>query len=287
MASGPSAKRQRLDEAEEEPSTSVAAGNTTSHVVSREEEQKEEEEECVDIAAKLETIPAPILHGLIARIVSLEPTGTLAQMIDWTYDDIIYRERTRVINFDYHSRNAWHVLNKKYARRAGYAGAGYYHESDAAEEAESAVENMLDDIVARTTTQSSFGTKVSAIETMRKILKSTCLVEGVIGHELRSAGRVDWGVQFVEVLDCFTAAELVRLRDWNDGRGPWIDKLIELRDLANGYCIFEELGEATHRVRGEEETEEEEDQGGEDEDIEDQGSEDEDSEDQGIEGEIK
>lgn len=74
---------------------------------------------------------------------------------------------------------------------------------------------------------------------MRKIGKSICLSNGVIGHEVRKDYQV--GGKLVPVMlhiaESLIEEEAERLRPWCD------DKLVELKRIADGYCVFKGLDE--------------------------------------------
>ena len=127
---------------------------------------------------------------------------------------------------------------------------------------ESTIGEMLDSILDRTDENSSYGTKKSAIETMRKILKSVLLAEDVIGREVRNS-CYGWDAKFVEVIEAFDSNELERLVTEDDGQ--WLEKVRELVKLANDYCILGKLKDGLAMLEGEYEEDEDEDESEDDE----------------------
>ncbi|KAK0735498.1 hypothetical protein B0T21DRAFT_393525 [Apiosordaria backusii] len=132
----------------------------------------------------------------------------------------------------------------------------------------SEVEECLDAIVANVKPPSNFETKFSAVETVRKIFKSVLMANGMVGHEVRKDAW-GWEDRMVGLLGMFTEEELVKLCHWEmpgeNGTVTWVEKLEELKRLADGYGIFEGLGEALEYLEGEGDEEEGEDEEGEEE----------------------
>ena len=99
----------------------------------------------------------------------------------------------------------------------------------------------------------SFNTKENALETLRKIGKSICLSNGIMGHEIRK--NYCCGTALVSTLlhiaGSLTLEEKARLRPWCD------EKLVELQGIADAYCIFEDLAKVIDVWGGEEEEEHE------------------------------
>lgn len=211
------------------------------------------------LKSKVDALPVATLQAIILAHASSQQKETLLEAVERTHQALIERERNRVINFDHFSKEAWYLLYKKYARLSGS------REYEATFEVAASIEQMIGDINSQTTENSSFGTKLSAVETLRKIFKSTLLEEGQMGKQVLQ-NCYGWDDKFVDVLALFTRTELDRLCAWDDGRGPWIEKLQEVRDLAESRCVLERLGEAVDLVSGEPEEDENDDCEDEDED---------------------
>ncbi|KAK7756106.1 hypothetical protein SLS62_002049 [Diatrype stigma] len=195
-----------------------------------------------DVAAletAIDSLPINTLKDLLLRAALHD--NLVGGAVGWSIfasanalrDAEVAAERARVIDFDRYSKNAWHVLNSKYARLSGS------REYEMAGDAETEVERMLETILEQTTPHSSYGTKKSAAETMRKIFKSVCLADGVIGHEIHQ-GCAGWDEMLADVLlDRMDNADRGQLV--SEENGAWLDKFRSLVSLADDYCMFENL----------------------------------------------
>ena len=157
----------------------------------------------------------------------------IASLVQQEVDRIAAAERAKVLDFDYLSKSAWKTLNVTYNRMKDS------HAFEMAGEATRDVEGCFETIQRRCPQTASFKTKENALETLRKIGKSICLSNGIIGHEVRKdyqSGGELVPVMF-QIAESLTEDEAERLRPWCE------DKLVELKRLADGYCIFEGLDE--------------------------------------------
>ncbi|KAK1775416.1 hypothetical protein QBC45DRAFT_422273 [Copromyces sp. CBS 386.78] len=194
--------------------------------------------------SQIARLPAASTNSLLAYAATRDPY--IASILQHQYDLQVARERARVISFDHYSREAWHLLNTKYARLSG--SRAYELGMDVADD----IGNMFEAMV-KTIHQSggadgcSFGTKKSAAETMRKIMKSVCLApSGEISHEVRNSYQTTaMEEKLFEVMEMFDEEELARL----DAEG-WTEKIREVEKLAKGYVMFENLGEVVQMLEG-------------------------------------
>ncbi|KAF1345041.1 hypothetical protein BDV97DRAFT_40151 [Delphinella strobiligena] len=93
---------------------------------------------------------------------------------------------THIIDFDHLSKEVWHELNTRYS---GLSGSKQY---DRAYDALGVVLDCVAEIGEQTPVHASFGTKKSALETLRKMGRSVCLSNSdVVGHEVYQA--FGWG----------------------------------------------------------------------------------------------
>ena len=184
----------------------------------------------------------------------------IASLVQREVDRIAAATRVQVLDFDYLSKSAWKTLNVTYDRMKDS------HAFEMAGEAVYSIEECFETIRKNCPKTSSFKTKKSALETLRKIGKSICLSNCVIGHEVRkhhqSGGKLV-PVMF-DIVESLEDEEMERLWPWCD------DKLVELQRMADGYCIFEELGQVIELWDGDEEGEDE-DEGSNDGNEEDEG----------------
>ena len=171
----------------------------------------------------------------------------IASFVQLEVDRIAAAERAKVLDFDYLSKSAWKTLNVTYDRLKG--SQAFELSGEAAQK----VEECFETIRIRCPKTASFRTKESALETLRKIGKSICLSNGVVGHEIRK--DYEHGGKLVPVMldiaQSLTYQERERLEPWRNG------KLVELQGIADGYCIFENLGEVIDLWGDDDEGEEE------------------------------
>lgn len=175
----------------------------------------------------------------------------VASHVQREVDRIAAFERAKFIDFDYLSKSAWKTLNVTYARMKGS------HAFDMSGEAAASIEGCVKTIRTDCPKTASFQTKKSALETLRKIGKSICLSDGVVGHEIKK--DYQWGGEFVptmlRIAETLTYEEKERLRPWCD------DKLVELKGMADGHCIFEDLGRVVALWNGDEDDQDEDEDG--------------------------
>ena len=151
-------------------------------------------------------------------------------------DSIRRKESAKVIDFDYQSKVAWHALNNRRDKRNG--PRGYEAGIDAA----ITVSQTIAEIKEQTPAHASFGTKKSALVTLRKIGKSIAL-----------GGRNDeFGSQVIktlsneedplekamlEIVGAMTEEEKASMR----GDKEWVEKVEELVELGEDVDMFETL----------------------------------------------
>lgn len=85
------------------------------------------------------------------------------------------------------------------------------------------------------TVNASFGTKASAIETLRKIAKTICLSGDVMGSEIRKMYQVynSRTPAMIHVLKCMSDEEWDKMCPVNHGWGPISQKMEEVAGLAS------------------------------------------------------
>ena len=183
----------------------------------------------------------------IARllITAAKAHPDIASLVQREVDFIAAAERAKVVDFDHLYQSVWETLNVTYDRLRDS------HAYEMAGEATRKIEACIREIRTGCPKTASFKTKENALETLRKIGKSICCSNGVVGREVRK------GYQYVEtfestmleIVESLTYEELERLRPWRD------DKLVELQRNADGCCIFEGLGKVIQLWGGDEEGE--------------------------------
>lgn len=100
---------------------------------------------------------------------------------------------------------------------------------------------MFDTMSALAADPASYATKKSAVETMRKILKTICLAEG---SELMREVRKDANPLADTMLETLREVDDEELDDLiNEGDGDWRDKVEEVARLAKDWCILPALSD--------------------------------------------
>ena len=207
------------------------------------------------VAVDLSTIPELVESLDPASIADLLVTAAQTHPdIASLVKRISAAERAEVRNFDHLSGSAWRSLNVHVKDSQAYGMARGAADS---------VQGCLNTIQKGCRKTTSFRTKESALETLRKIGKSICLSNGVIGREIRNdyelAGELV--ITMLVIAESLTQEEKERMR-------PWYIKLVELQEIGHEYSLFEDLDEVRSLWEEEEEEEEEEDEEDDDEESE-------------------
>lgn len=139
-----------------------------------------------------------------------------------------------VINFDDYSKEAWHALNDRELLAMG--GSRQYDESG---EVWNQIYDCIKSIDERTRADSPLSTKLSALETLRKIAKTVILGEDTIGHEVRKELQDDSSIPdtMIRILTSMTPWERIRAGQNADHKGSLIDKVEWVQSEARGLCL--------------------------------------------------
>src|SRR6195952_2163978 len=147
-------------------------------------------------------------------------------------------ERTKVLDFDQYSKNAWYTLNIEYD---GLSSSKQFHKAG---EAFNSVVGCITIIGNNAKEWSTFGTKRSALETLRKIGKTICMsCHDALGHEVVKQFQYSTELEdtMLLVVKAMTPEERIVMCAINDGRGPFIGKMVELEKLCKDHCIGETM----------------------------------------------
>lgn len=139
-----------------------------------------------------------------------------------------------VLNFDSYSKTAWHALNNRALQRL--SGSRQY---DKAGEVWSEISECVEAIGARTMADSPLRTKISAVETLRKIAKTVMLGEDTVGSEVRKELQDDSEIAdiMVRVMESMIPEERVQTGKRRDEKGTLVDKVQWVVDEAEAYCL--------------------------------------------------
>ena len=112
-------------------------------------------------------------------ITAAETYPDIVSLVQREVGRIAAAERAKVLNFEYLSKSAWKTLNVTYDHLKSS------HAYEMAGEVAESIGECFETIRTPCLKTASFKTKESALETLRKIGKSICLSNGVVGHEIR------------------------------------------------------------------------------------------------------
>ena len=223
-----------------------------------------------DYQSWVSSLPQETVEKLLVQAARTHPDieGLLRNEVD----QLIQRNRARVISFDHLSKSAWHTINQR-----GGSGTQQYEGSF---DAYWSVVANIKTIEEGCPDHASFGTKKNGLETLRKIGKSICLGNNdTLGHEVRKQfqSNEDLSDTMLKILDSLSDDELNEV-----SQSDWGNKLEELVKLANDYCLFNgSLDNVLRTLDGEESSEDEGDEGDEEGDNEEDEDDDEEGEEEG------
>ena len=129
-------------------------------------------------------------------------------------------------------------MNVEYSKLSGSK------QYNAAGAAWGSIKSKIEDIQKRCPAHANFYTKVNALEALRKVGKVIALSGGdVLPHEIHNMFKYDtiledtmWGIiQSMSLEECKTTSI-----EPQDGV-TWIDKLHELKKIADEHCLFGDL----------------------------------------------
>ncbi|KAK3402319.1 hypothetical protein B0T20DRAFT_334263, partial [Sordaria brevicollis] len=199
-------------------------------------------------SSQIAALPSTFTASLLAYAAARDPY--IASILTHQHDlqNQAVQRSTRVLNFISYAQKAWDMLNVKYARLSGSRAF------NKAFEVVSDIGDIFDDILAVIEEEggyegASYGTRKNALETMVEIM--SCMATAPndeIGHQARKSDCVPREMEgklvgFVE--GYFDEEELERM----DKEGV-TGKVRELEKEAEGYCMFERLGEVVDLLEG-------------------------------------
>ena len=182
----------------------------------------------------IDTFDEQNLRTILLAVAQAVPDA--AALIVNRRDDILREESAKVIDFDFQSKVAWHALNNPRDRRNG--SKGY----DAGIDAGICVSQTIAKIREQTPAHASFGTKKSALVTLRKIGKSIAIdgrydeFSSQVIKTLHNEGN-PLEKAMLEIIDAMKEEEKANMRDNKE----WIEKVKELVELGKDVDMFETL----------------------------------------------
>lgn len=216
-----------------------------------------------NLRTAIDSIDHEQLKNYIYQLATI-PYHSHSLVANWIYErhhEKIMAEQARVINFDKNSKNVWYELNVAHKRESGS------RQYESAFDAHSYVCEVIASIETHVKYHSSYATKKSALETLRKIGKTICLTGDTIGSEVRKQfGHGDeLDSAMLAILGQMSSDETEQMakEDDGDGKGTFDNKMDNLVGLCESYSVFNGMGEVLTILRSEdvEDEDEEEDEG--------------------------
>ncbi|KAI0468900.1 hypothetical protein F4859DRAFT_489373 [Xylaria cf. heliscus] len=189
--------------------------------------------------------PQPNYNYMIAQLddgavrhmlSSLATTSPSAQnIITYYYEQLMHARRYSVLNFDGYSKEAWHVLNT-----SSYTHGSGSKQYDCAWDAMSEVQGCITAIGEQTHAESSYGTKLNALETLRKIAKTVLLADDTLGYEVRKRFQETSCIadEMLRIVQLMSPEEQLRAGDTSDTKGSLAEKVRWVCDEADAHCIL-------------------------------------------------
>lgn len=198
-------------------------------------------------AARLPELLATLDQSTIKKILLEAATHypRVAKLIEKHSDRVVQAEKAKVINFDYHSKSVWKTINVQYSRLSGS------QQFDASGDAYHSVKGTIKDIKGKCPAHAGFETKVNALEALRKIGKVIALSGGdVIAKEIHKSfyGETDLEKTMLGIVQSMTPEERETTSNEPHKDTTWIEKLMELKDLADEAYMFEGLYEVINTL---------------------------------------
>ena len=193
-----------------------------------------------EIEGMLKALPIDTVRNLLAEAAS-EDFAILDKILTH-YTKLKVQLASKVVDFDYYSKDAWKAINVTYKDSRGSK------EYDNAGNALRDVEDCIKTIRKGCTGLASFGTKKSGLLTLRKIGKSIAVSNGVISRELHKDFGSDTILEdtMIGIAKTLSKEERKKVLE-EDG---FEEKLEELEGLGQSYCIFEKMNDALAVMRG-------------------------------------
>lgn len=171
------------------------------------------------------------VRAVLINLATIRGSPSAQDAIQLAYHQIA---QAPPINFDHHSKEAWHVLNSSHYTRLSSS-----KQYDASGDALGEINECIREINTQTKANSPLGTKQSALETMRKILKTMLLGEDTLGHEVRK--ELQWDAEIPNamkrILESMSAEDRIRVGSAADAKGSLAEKIQWVRDEADAYCL--------------------------------------------------
>lgn len=144
-------------------------------------------------------------------------------------------ERMKTIDFDHYYTSVWCAVNKAHSK---LSQPGQFEQASYVINALCLLSNSS--VTQAGTRQASFVTRSSGIQTLRKIGKTLCMSNDIIGREVRKHFQREAVLEYAmgKIVAVLSTDERRRICSDNNGRSTFSEKMYELRSLAKVYCLF-------------------------------------------------
>lgn len=161
----------------------------------------------------------------------------VANKIRSAVDKMRKQQQSRVVDFDWHSKSVWKLLNVTYKSLSGS------RQFDKAGDVSDEISESIDSIADKCGPFANPRTRLNGLSTLRKIGKSIILSSNTLAHEVQKIYQYDTRLEdaMQRILRAMTPEERRWIRsDVESPDGLW-SKLLELGDLVEEYCVFEQF----------------------------------------------
>ncbi|KAI0977268.1 hypothetical protein F4678DRAFT_412361 [Xylaria arbuscula] len=172
------------------------------------------------------------VRSILTELATVAPSAQAA--VTSSYQRQLRRARERILDFSKYSVEVWHILNT-----SEYTEGSGSKQFEASFEARSDVVECIEAIGKETKNESSYGTKLSAVETLRKIAKTILLTGDTLGREVRMEFQHESCLAdiMVRIVRSMTPDEQRRAGANTDAKGSLASKVRWVCDEAESYCL--------------------------------------------------
>ena len=188
------------------------------------------------IAKSIATLKPDIVANLLLEAAIGNPD--VATLVKSHAASVKQSERTIDVDFSHHSKSVWKTINVTYSRLSGSK------QFDASGDALHSVVKVIKEIRKQCPAHVSLNTKFSALETLRKIGKTIALSAGdVVAHEVQKDFQRDSILEdtMMGIIQSMTPEERESTSSEPHEDVTWIEKLAELKEIADERCLFEDM----------------------------------------------
>ncbi|KAJ5109447.1 hypothetical protein N7456_006122 [Penicillium angulare] len=194
---------------------------------------------------ELQLLKLPKLSELLIKAAEMHPD------VNTMITDAIKEEREKrqkvVINFDHYSSSIWKSINITYRSMSGSK------QYDMAWDVAGNITSTVGMIAQRCNAMASPQTRLNGLSVLRKIGKTIILSSNsTLGSEVRKQFQSDPSLENAmhDIVSVMSVEEKEAIKGDDSGSGSLWEKLQELENLADGYCVFEGLKRVLDLIEG-------------------------------------